>query len=65
MCSHPEHRIEVLPDGQIDETHMLSYDDLVDFLDKVQETGIQPRTKILILNGEVIDLGKPWPNAEG
>lgn len=22
MCSHSEHRVEVLPDGQVDETHI-------------------------------------------
>lgn len=24
MCTHPEHRVEVLPDGQIDETHVIT-----------------------------------------
>ena len=24
MCSHSEHRVEVLPDGQVDETHVFS-----------------------------------------
>ncbi|BET51776.1 hypothetical protein RGQ21_67580 [Kitasatospora aureofaciens] len=28
MCSHPEHRVEVLPDGQIDETHVFLIEDL-------------------------------------
>jgi hypothetical protein len=28
MCSHPEHRVEVLPDGQIDETHVLSDEEI-------------------------------------
>jgi hypothetical protein len=66
MCSHPEHRIETLPDGQVDETHVLAHHALVEFLDKVRETGNRPRPKILMCgNGEVIDLGKPWPRPEG
>lgn len=27
MCSHPEHRVEVLPDGQVDETHVFSLEE--------------------------------------
>jgi hypothetical protein len=37
MCSHPEHRVEVLPDGQIDETHVLTHDALVSLMDRVRE----------------------------
>lgn len=29
MCSHEDCRVEVLPDGQTDETHVLSDDELV------------------------------------
>lgn len=40
MCSHPEHQVEMLPDGQIAEEHVLTDDEMrllasVDrFLDK-------------------------------
>lgn len=39
MCSHPEHRVEVLPDGQIDEAHVFSYETLVGLLEKVRLAG--------------------------
>lgn len=30
MCSHPEHRVEVLPDGQIAEGHVLTDEDMAE-----------------------------------
>jgi hypothetical protein len=31
MCSHPEHRVEVLPDGQTNETHIHLEGELADW----------------------------------
>lgn len=28
MCSHPDHEVTTLPDGQVDETHVFSTEDL-------------------------------------
>lgn len=44
MCSHPEHRVEVLPDGQIDETHVLTHEALVSLMDRVSRTCWQVET---------------------
>lgn len=69
MCSHPEHRVEVLPDGQIDETHVMSLEELQDRINRLVED------MVLVSYGggfrqeyfykEVVEDGKPWTDAEG
>lgn len=38
MCDHPEHRVEVLPDGQIDETHVFTDEEMKAIADIVNRT---------------------------
>lgn len=44
MCSHPEHRVEVLPDGQVAEEHVLTYASMVRLMERVRETCWQVET---------------------
>jgi len=38
MCSHPEHRVEVLPDGQIAEEHVLTDEQMALIVATVKNT---------------------------
>jgi hypothetical protein len=38
MCSRPEHRVEVLPDGQIDEEHVFTDQEMASLVAAIDRT---------------------------
>lgn len=67
MCSHPEHRVEVLPDGQIDETHVITDEEMQRLQAAVQRMADRMLHARYAMGtpGEVILNGKSWTDAEG
>lgn len=67
MCSHSEHRYEVLPDGQVAEEHYFTEQDL----ERLQEAINRTMGRMLLAAytmstaGEVTVNGKSWADSEG
>ena len=67
MCSHPEHRVEVLPDGQIDEEHVLTEHEMRQLQAAVQRLSNRMLHAWYAMGtpGEVILNGESWTDPEG
>lgn len=60
MCSHAEHRVEVLPDGQIAEEHLLADKQMMALQDSINRLLWTLEADGTVVFGEVFPDGKSW-----